>query len=265
MLEQNSRKMELITSRRASKKIIFYFLAAYFLLWIILFEFILPVNSILPKPSIVLISFSDLWNSYHLPLNYLLTIAAIYFAFAVSYFLLKLLTTVLVRSDNLLTNFIFSLKWLSDFVPGIILGIFLIFWFPESKLIEFVFSFFIVFISLVIKFKSLLKKTNHAYIDSAKSLGMNKNQIVKKIIWKASQPEIMNQIIKLNLYVWSVMIAFEFIKGNSGIGSIFRYALEFKDLSALFSISLITGITIGISFIFLRYIKRKFFFWSGIE
>lgn len=260
-----SRKIELFESRKNSSKIIFYFLAAYFLLWIILFEFILPVNSILPKPSIVLISFSDLWDSYHLLLNYLLTIAVIYSAFIISYFLLKFLSQVLVRKNNLITNFIFSLKWFSDFIPGIIFGIFLIFWFPESRLIEFVFSFFIVFISLVIKFRNLSKKTNQAYIDSARSLGMNKNKIVKEVIWKNAQPGIMKQIIKLNLYVWSVIIAVEFMKGNSGIGNIFRTALEFKDLSALFSISLITGITIWISVVFLKYIKRKFFFWDTDE
>lgn len=237
-----------------------YYLLLYFLLWIILFEFLLPVNKILPRPSIVLISFADLWGNYNLPVHMLSTIAVIYFSIALSYFFLKYILRFL-SAGSVLNSFIISFEWFSKYVPGIILGLFLIFWFPNSEYIEFVFAFLASFFSLLIKANNYVTKINEEYIDAAKSLKSGKQEI-EKIKWKSIQPEIFSHLFELHYYIWLIILAFEFFKGGFGLGSLLRSALSYNDLSALFSVTLIIGFIVFIGTEILKYLNEKFAFWK---
>ena len=138
----------------------------------------------------------------------------------------------------------------------------MIFWFPESEYIEFVFAFAAAFTSIMIKFQNESLSVNQSYIDAAQSLGVNDNQLNRSVIWKDVQPRLMEHIFQIHYYVWSMLIAFEFIKDGNGLGIILRRALEFRDLSALFSVLFIMGLTIWVGTLILRYIRDKFFFWS---
>jgi len=100
------------------------------------------------------------------------------------------------------------------------------------------------------------------YIDAAASLGAGKALIARSVIWKSAEPYLIEHLLQIHLYVWSMLIAFEFIKGGYGLGMIFSRALEFKDLSALFSSLLITGITIYLGSLAIKSLKNKFFFWG---
>jgi taurine transport system permease protein len=240
---------------------VYYLVITYFFLWIIFFEFILPVNKILPKPSIVLESFPALWSYYNLPANFLATVSTVYISLFLAYLLVKFLSPYLKEKDNSITVFINSLEWFSQYLPGIIIGLLLIFWFPNSAYIEFVFAFATAFISIMIKFQNESDSADEEYIISAKSLGLNENEITKKIIWKNVEPKLMEHVFSLHLYLWSLIIIFEFIKDSSGLGVIFRQALEYQDLSAIFSVFLITGITIFLGTLLLKYFKKKFVFW----
>lgn len=246
---------------KKSAKPAYYFVASYFLLWIILFEFILPVNKILPKPSIVFESFGALWSDYDLPVNYVSTIGVIYLGLVLAYFFVKVLSPYLIEKQNIISAFINSIEWFSEYVPGIVIGLLLIFWFPQSEYIEFVFAFAAAFASLMIKFQNESLNVNQNYIDAAQSLGVNGNRLTRSVIWKDVQPKLMEHIFQIHYYVWSMLIAFEFIKGGTGLGNILRRALEFRDLSALFSVLFITGLTIWLATLILKYIRNKFFFW----
>ena len=247
---------------KKSAKPAYYFVAFYFLLWIILFEFVLPVNKILPKPSIVLESFGALWYDYDILVNYVSTIGVIYIGMALAYFLVKILSPYLIEKQNIISAFINSIEWFSEYVPGIVIGLLLIFWFPESEYIEFIFAFATAFASLMIKFQNESLKVNQSYIDSAKSLGVSGSQLTRNVIWKDLQSGLMEHFFQLHYFIWSVLIAFEFIKNGTGLGTVLRKALEFGDLSAVFSILFIIGLTIWLGTLILRYIRNKLFFWS---
>lgn len=248
--------------KKSKSKNVLYYVTAYFVLWILLFEFLLPVNSILPKPSIVLDSFLDLWVNYKLPINVVSTVAVIYISLLFAYLVVHLLRRFLIEKNNFITGFILSLEWFSEYVPGIAVGLLLIFWFPVSEYIEFVFAFSTAFLSIVLKIQNELSKFKAEYLNSARSMGISERIIQKNIIWKTIQPGLGNHILGLHFYIWSMLIAFEFIKGGLGIGVIFRKALEFHDLSALFSTFLITGITVYIGTALLKAVTNKFFYWS---
>jgi len=240
----------------------YIYVLVYFILWVVLFEFILPVNSILPKPSIVYQSFSDLWTDYHLFSNYLSTLSGIYISLFVAYFLMQISCSFFIKGKTFLSDFIGSLNWFSKFLPGIVIGLLFIFWFPNSEYIEFIFLFVTAFTSIVIFVESQLEDLQMEYLDSARSLGADEPTISKQVVWKMIQPKIFLHILELNTYLWSLAIAFETIKGGSGLGDIFRLALKYRDLSALFSVFLIAGITVFIAKSIIKFLKNKFAFWS---
>ena len=251
-----------MTSLSSSKRSPLIFILFYFILWIVLFEFILPVNNFLPKPSIVFQSFGALWEDYNLPFNFLDTIAAVYLSIIVAYLLVHFFSHFFVASKSFLTDFVHSFNWFSKFLPGILIGFLLIYWFPDSFFIEFIFAFSTTLLSLIIFLQNEIEKLPDEYIDAGKSLGISEKRIRKEITWKSVQPAIFNHIYELHLYIWSLIIAFEFIKGNYGLGNIFRQALLYKDLSALFSTFIIVGVTIFLGKTVISYLNEKFAFWS---
>ncbi len=238
------------------------YVVTYFILWIVLFEFVLPVNNVLPKPSIVIQSFGALWDEYHLAVNYLNTTASVYLSILFAYLLLHFLSHFFDNRKSVVSDFIHSLNWFSKFLPGILIGFLLIYWFHDSLYIEFVFALLTSFFSFVIFFQKRRAHLCHEYVDAARSLGISEISIRRKVIWKSLQPEIFNHIFVLHLYIWSLVIAFEFIYGKFGIGNIFRLALQYRDLSAMFSAFLIVGITIFAGRGVIIFLKKKFAFWE---
>ncbi len=239
-------------------------LILYFILWILLFEFILPVNNILPKPSVVLLSFGALWSDYKLPVNFLSTICAVYFSLAIAYLIVWLLSEFLIKQNHFISDFLLSLHWFSIFIPWIILGLFLIYWFPASELVKYIFSFLIAFFSIMTHLKEEFGNVKREYIESAISLGANEKTVAKKIIWKSIQPQLFKRINFLQFQLWSLTIIFEYISGGYGLGNIYRHALNYRDLSAIFTITIIIGITIFLGTQLIKYLKNKFYHWSLI-
>ena len=248
--------------KTASQKNIILFILSYFIIWIFLFEFILPANEILPKPSIVFLSFGALWKDYHLLINLLDTLTSVYISIFIAYFLLAFISSYLTKPDNLLVNFFLSINRLAVYVPVFIFVIFILSWFPVSNIIEIIFAFIYAFFSLTILF---IKESQHVlkeYLEAALSLGADEKTISKKIIWHAVQPKIFKQILKLHFNLWSILIIFEFIKGGYGLGEIFKLAFEYHDISALFSAAIITAILIYLGKELIIYLQNKFCHWS---
>ncbi len=113
---------QFMISQKAFGKNITYLIISYFLLWIILFEFVLPSNNFIPKPSIVLDSFGALWKDYHLLRNFISSIASVYISIIAAYYLLRILNKYLLHEKAGVRNFIFSIEGFSKYVPGIVLG-----------------------------------------------------------------------------------------------------------------------------------------------
>ena len=86
--------------KNQTAKNLYKYIISYFVLWILLFEFILPVNNILPRPSVVLMSFSALWNYYRLPINFMATVSAVYLSILLAYLLTSLLSGVCCKKKS---------------------------------------------------------------------------------------------------------------------------------------------------------------------
>lgn len=246
----------------ADKKSLYKYLAAYLFLWIILFEFILPVNKILPKPSIVIQAFPSLFADYNLLPNYISTVAVIYISMIAAYFTLKILSYIGEKENRAIINFIDSLEWFSDYIPGIVLGILLIFWFPGSEYVEFLFAYLTAFSQMILRYRKTKKNVPEEYIIASEAVGFSGKEISRRVVWKFGQAELFRRMKYVHYSLWVVLIAFEYIKGGYGIGNIFQKALLFKDLSALFSTSIIVAFTVFIGNTVILYMRNKLIFWK---
>lgn len=243
----------------------FSFLLIYILLWIIFFEFVFPSNKILPQPSVVWQSFSDLWLLYHFVGGFLTTFAVVYISLIVAFFAVKILSGYFIKEKSFIKDFILSLNLFSEFVPAIILTLFLIFWFPNSVFVDFLFMFLLAFFAFAKEVSNFSISKCKPYIDSARSFGLNEDLINKKVIWKCILPDLKDYILKNQIYFWSILIAFEIIKGNSGLGYVFRNTLSYRDLSATFAAALIVGIVIFLITQVLIIFLKKFIHWGDVE
>ena len=75
-------------------------------------ELILPVNSIIPKPSIVFQSLSDLFIIYELGWNYISTLSAIYLSMILAYFVIRVLFPFIMQK-TIISDIILSVEWFS--------------------------------------------------------------------------------------------------------------------------------------------------------
>ena len=251
----------MIYNPRVQKKI-YYYLFSVFILWIVLFEFIFPINNFLPKPSIVFESFSDLFADYNLLLNYFTTLSVIYFSILISYFLVSLLKVQLLKDNLPFKSFIISVGKLSALIPSILIGMLLIYWLPGYEISEFIFAVLVLFFTYAIKIQNAAAKIKSVYADASKGLGADEETILKHVTWKSIQPNFINYIMDSHIYLWTIILFYEFARNGLGLGKLFRQVLEFNDLSALFALFFITFLTIIAGRFAINHLKTKHFFWD---
>lgn len=239
-----------------------YFWIILILIYVILFEFIFPSNKILPRPSILLDSLNPLQKDYHIYFNFLYSFSGIYLTIIVGYFIFILFPVYLL---GLLDKFSGIIKFLASFRYFPLLGVIAIFilWFPYSFISEYIFYLAITFTFLISALEKGKANVKQEYIDSIISIAGNKRKIINEIIFKYCQPEIFYSIRELHIFLWSVMLVFEFVKAQSGLGSLFRSALLYNDLSILFLLSVIIFIIIAIGDYIIRLIHKKSFHWES--
>lgn len=238
--------------------------AVILFIYIILFEFILPVNQVLPKPSIVLDSFPALFSDYNFFNSYLHTFSILYSIFLISYFLIKFSFSLLIKTSYILPN-VSSIMSLWKYI----LPIFLIFlfdiWFGNSILGEIIFIMILLLGLLKIEIFQNINKVKDEYIYSALSLGIDQNKIIKEIYWKSFQPQLFNLLLKNHLVLISYILIYELISKSDGLGNLLGLAIKYKDLSITILVIVLIAITLEIAEQIMKKIKAKFFFWENLD
>ncbi|MFA3781848.1 ABC transporter permease subunit [Melioribacteraceae bacterium 4301-Me] len=253
--------MTVVTSKKNKSKEYFYVIITLLFIYLILFEFILPINSFLPKPSLLKESFSSLWSQYNLLQHLALTTTLIYASLIISYLAIEIFSGIFV---SLFVNFpgIILLSRIFKFFSPFVMTIILYFWLHNSILSEFIFS---TVISLIFMLSILAKEIStipHYYVESALCLQLNKKELYKKVFWKYSQVEIFSQLRSLHYYLWTFVLLYEYIGKINGIGAVFYLIVEYRDLSALILIGLIVFILIWIGEGIIIIINKRLIFWK---
>jgi NitT/TauT family transport system permease protein len=242
-------------------KVIFSFLSGIIFIYIVLFEFVLPANKILPKPSILIESVPSLFQDYNFLSSFLFTFTAIYSVMLMSYFFIKQWNNLLISLAEIFPGLKELFVLGNYFIPLFLIFLFEL-WFGNSIWGEYFFIFILTMGTLKSTIINEIDSIKAEYILSARSLGLAEKEIVKKVVWKYVQPRVYDSIIKNHVVVWSLVIIYEFVCRTDGIGSILSLALKYNDLSLVIVLIAIIIVAILVMELLLINIKKKYFFWN---
>ena len=231
------------------------------ILYIVLFEFTLVTQSLFPKPSLLFESFISLWSEYNLLNGFFETTAIIFPAILVAILVLeigiKMFLSVCLKYNGI-KNISAPFKYFSFFFFALLINMA----FPESLLAEFIFATIFILGKL---FGILSKATDlitEEYIHTAKSLGLSKGEILTKVLWKNIKPNIYNNLSAIHTQTWVVVIIYEFIGMLNGVGSIYKIAFDYNDLSAIFALGIFIALVILVVNLLIKAVVSKLIFWK---
>ena len=141
---------------------------------------------------------NSLIHEYDLTANLLSSAAAVYIAVIIGYFAASYLLKFVLDKNNApgkLMRFVFSYL---TFVPFIFIGILLVFLFPGSEFVEYVFLLLYVILYLLIKTPQTAE-IKKEYVLSARSIGIPQKDIYSKVILKSVQPALINAVRNCHL------------------------------------------------------------------
>lgn len=246
-------------SSSIKSKIVFFFILLF--VYVTLFEFILPINKILPKPSLLYESFIHIWSDYNLLQALAITSTAVYLSIFFAFLLLYGVSRFIIKIGIEFSGSIETLK-LFKFFPAIFFAIVFVFWFGDIFIAEILFGFLALFFLFIAELINASRNVQPEYIQSAKNLGLSINQIYSQVIWKAALPELTKKIIKSHYYIWTLLIIYEFISPINGFGGVYKLALSYNDFTALFTFAIIISIIVWIGDFILRRLTNKIVFWE---
>ena len=246
--------------KNASKNNLLFFITILFV-YLLLFEFILPVNKLIPRPTLVTDSFIHIWSDYSLVYALSSSLTIIYSMLVLGLALLHFGSSFFVRiiveyRESLLTLRLFR------FIPVFALAVFFAFWFSDKLLGEFIFAFLVIFLSLFKKLFEEVKSVKEEYITVARNLDLSPGDISSGVFWKSALPELIKYFKNNHSYFWTLILLFEFTGNSFGIGSIYRQALAYNDFTALFTITILVTILIWMGNYLLGLINNKLFPWA---
>lgn len=243
----------MLLSRKKNKILLF---SLIILMIGLIIEFIIPSNRYFPKPSNIFAAFPDVLNNYHVLYNSFFTLSVISISLVSVYFLIYFINKLNINEHKLSLNVFLITEEIVEYITPIIIGLLLIYWFPKSEIIEFIFGIVSVFSMISIAYFTILKSFNrkYYYILSTYTLVIkNKPQL----LWKASNKKLLDEFIKVHVFLWSLVLAYEFIKDSNGIGAVFHTALKYNDIPAFFSIIALTSLFIFIGNVLIKFLKDR--------
>ncbi len=231
------------------------------LLYIVIFEFTLVEQSFFPKPSLLLEAFISLWNQYNLLDVFFETTAIIFPAILAAILLLEMGIKVFLAiflDYSGIKNIVAPFRYFSFFFFAILFNLL----FPESLLAEFIFASLFILGKLFGILSESIDLITEEYINTAKSLGLSKGDILSKVIWKNIKPTIYNNLTVIHTQTWVVVIVYEFVGMLNGVGSIYKIAFDYNDLSAIFALGIFIAVVILIVNLLIKIVVSKLIFWK---
>jgi len=247
--------------KNSSTKNSFSLFIALLFVYVLLFEFILPVNKILPRPSLFFDSFVHIWRDYNLTSAFTITTSVVYLSLIISFIVVFAAISLLFKIFIELEGTILSLR-LFRYLPAFFFAIIFNFWFSEKLFAEFVFASLAAIFFSIQKLFEESKNVKEEYILVARNLGLTPSDIYEKVYWKSAQPTLIKYYERIHYCLWGIVLIFEFIGNSNGFGYIYRVALSYKDYTALFTFAIIISLIIWFGNFLIRVINKKLIHWT---
>ncbi|MEW6507928.1 MAG: ABC transporter permease subunit [Bacteroidota bacterium] len=239
----------------------FTFVLVLLFVYVVLFEFILPLNKVLPKPTLVLYSFGYIWTDYNFLEAVTITSTSVYLSLLLAYFVVNLTAGFIIKYAVEYPEAVEKLKVFRYF-PAFFFAILFSYWFHNSIFAEFLFAFLSSLVLIVIQLIAALKNYNKVYVEVAKNLGVENQQIYSKVIFKNLQPNLFTELVRIHYYLWILVMVYEFINSINGFGGVYRTALQYNDFAGLFSIAILISVLILFGSLIIKIFHEKIIFWE---
>jgi NitT/TauT family transport system permease protein len=99
----------------------------------------------------------------------------------------------------------------------------------------------------------------HQYIESGHMLGASIPQIVRKVVWPASQPGIMNNLRIILGWAWTYIVVAEMVAADQGVGHVILRASRFLETETIFVGILSIGV-VGIASDYAFHLLGRYLF-----
>lgn len=251
-----------VMTKIEERKFLAKFLFALLFVYIVLFEFILKANKVLPKPSLLADSFISIWKDYDLLFALIITTTVVYLAVIIGYGILFLIKNVLCRIYFSYPALLAASR-IFKYFPAFFYAVMFDYWFQGSYFAEFGFAI-IAFVSLItVSFIESIKDVKEEYILFARELKLKDETVFSKVIWNYCRPSLYKTMKKYNFYLWVIILLFEYIANIEGLGRVYNQMLAFKDLAGLVAVALIMAVIIYASNKLIGYISSKLIHWKN--
>lgn len=215
----------------------------------------------LPRPEQVLISFFQLFTSRFILDNFVPSFLRVTAAFLVS-ILIALPLGILSSQISFVARFIEPIFGFTRYLPVAALVPLCILWFgigDEQKIA--VITLGVVF-QLVLLFAFDTASVPHELIESGRTFGLTRWQIVRRILLPWSMPAIWDDMRISAGWAWSYLVLAELVAGNKGLGYFIIQSQRYLQTDRVFAGILFVGILGALTDLFFRVMASKLFQWK---
>jgi ABC-type nitrate/sulfonate/bicarbonate transport system permease component len=238
--------------------------AWFVLVYIILFEFIIPFNPLFPAPSIMIETIPDLFSKYNFANALGFTVLAVLFVpiggFACFYFTRTPVIKYFRKYD--------FTRWLPstfNFFPVVFFVFIMALWIGDSFVGEVVALMLVSGFNQKIAMAYRVKKLPVHFSLFAQSAGISEKQINGDIFGKLLFPYAFEKIGALFFEGWMYAMFYEIVSGNEGVGRVIYTAIKYGDISTFFLVLLILIVVIYLSGLAYKAIQYKVVRWIPDE
>lgn len=118
------------------------------------------------------------------------------------------------------------------------------------------------FFQIVVMTADAVRRLPMAYLEAAYTLGADREEALKLVIWRGSLPRIW-EILRVNMgWAWTYLVVAELVAANDGLGYAILTAQRFLETDRIFAGILLIGL-IGLFFdLSFCWLQRRFFPWT---
>ncbi len=195
--------------------------------------------------------FIAILQDYFIVQNLAFTSTVVYSALALLYVILYV---ILHYTPSIINCLIFISEKLSfiKYLPVLVLAIILNLLFPGQIWAEFAFAFLFSFVLVIIQINKTKSRTNPEYSKFAEDLSINYEVVKEKLYFS----NLFRKIKNIHYEVWLLVLVYEFINGQDGLGGVLKKGFIFDDLYAVLVTGLIIGLLIWVVDFLVSFLKK---------
>ncbi len=195
--------------------------------------------------------FIAILQDYFIVQNLAFTSTVVYSALALLYVILYVILHYTPSIINCLITISERLSFIK-YLPVLVLAIILNLLFPGQIWAEFAFAFLFSFVLVIIQINKTKSRTNPEYSKFAEDLSINYEVVKEKLYFS----NLFRKIKNIHYEVWLLVLVYEFINGQDGLGGVLKKGFIFDDLYAVLVTGLIIGLLIWVVDFLVSFLKK---------